>query len=137
VFEHPRNFREKLDTQKQITQLLLFMPSTSLEMHRNRFRPGLCPGPHSGSIQRSLRPLAGRVGARRVLPKNPTLSLALRALAIQAMLCRPPTPPKINPSYGLEKKHSPTQTHRDHRTSFIIFLHLQRSIASSLFILRA
>jgi len=45
VFEHPRNFREKLDTQKQITHLLLFMPSTRLEMHRNRFRPGLRPDP--------------------------------------------------------------------------------------------
>jgi len=87
VFEHPRNFREKLDTQKQITHLLLFMPSTSLEMHRNRFRPGL----HWGSLQRSLRPLAGGEGARRVLPKNSTPSSALRASAIQAMLCRPPT----------------------------------------------
>ena len=33
-----------------------------------------------------------------------------------------------------QKKHSPTHTHPDHRTSFIIFLHLQRS---TLFILRA
>ena len=36
-----------------------------------------------------------------------------------------------------QKKHSSTHTHPDHRTSFIIFLHLQRSMASSLFILRA
>jgi len=36
-----------------------------------------------------------------------------------------------------QKKHSPTHTHPDHRTSFINFLHLQRSIASSLFSLRA
>ena len=36
-----------------------------------------------------------------------------------------------------QKKHSPTHTHPDHRTSFISFLHLQRSMASSLFILRA
>ena len=36
-----------------------------------------------------------------------------------------------------QKKHSPTHTHSDHWTSFIIFLHLQRSMASSLFILRA
>ena len=35
------------------------------------------------------------------------------------------------------KKHSPTHTHRDHRASFITFLHLQRSMASSLFNLRA
>ena len=36
-----------------------------------------------------------------------------------------------------QKKHSPTHTHPDHRASFITFLHLQRSIASSLFNLRA
>ena len=36
-----------------------------------------------------------------------------------------------------QKKHSPTHTHPDHRTSFITFLHLQRSMASSLFRLRA
>ena len=36
-----------------------------------------------------------------------------------------------------QKKHSPTHTHPDHWTSFIIFLHLQRSMASSLFSLRA
>ena len=35
------------------------------------------------------------------------------------------------------KKHSPTHTHPDHHASFIIFLHLQRSMASSLFNLRA
>jgi len=36
-----------------------------------------------------------------------------------------------------QKKHSPTHTHPDHRTSFINFLHLLWSIASSLFSLRA
>ena len=36
-----------------------------------------------------------------------------------------------------QKKHSPTHTLPDHRTSFIIFLHLQQSMASSLFSLRA
>ena len=36
-----------------------------------------------------------------------------------------------------QKKQSPTHTHPDHRTSFIIFLHLQWSMASSLFSLRA
>ena len=36
-----------------------------------------------------------------------------------------------------QKKHSPTHTHPDHRTSFIIFLHLQRSMASCMFSLRA
>ena len=32
-----------------------------------------------------------------------------------------------------QMKHSPTHTHPDHRASFITFLHLQRSMASSLF----
>jgi len=36
-----------------------------------------------------------------------------------------------------QKKHSPTHTHPDHRTSFINFLYLLRSIASSLYILHA
>ena len=36
-----------------------------------------------------------------------------------------------------QKKHSPTHTHLDHRTSFINFLHLLLSIASSVFSLRA
>ena len=36
-----------------------------------------------------------------------------------------------------EKKHSPTHTHPDHQTSFISFLHLLWSTASSLFNLRA
>jgi len=36
-----------------------------------------------------------------------------------------------------QKKHSPTHTHPDHWTSFVNFLHLLRSIASSLFSLRA
>ena len=35
-----------------------------------------------------------------------------------------------------QKKHSPTHAHSDHWTSFINFLHLLRSIASSLFSLR-
>ena len=36
-----------------------------------------------------------------------------------------------------QKKHSSTHTHPDNRTSFIIFLHLQPSMASNLFSLRA
>jgi len=36
-----------------------------------------------------------------------------------------------------QKKHSPTHTHPDRRTSFINFLHLLQSLASSLFSLRA
>ena len=42
------------------------------------------------------------------------------------------------PGYaGTRRKHSPTHTHPDHRASFITFLHLQWSMASSLFNLRA
>ena len=36
-----------------------------------------------------------------------------------------------------QKKHSPAHTHPGQHTSFITFLHLQRSTASSLFSLRA
>jgi len=36
-----------------------------------------------------------------------------------------------------QKKHSPTHTYPDHQSSFICFLHLLRSMASSLFNLRA
>ena len=36
-----------------------------------------------------------------------------------------------------QKKHSPAHTHPGQRTSFITFVHLQRSMASSLFSLRA
>ena len=36
-----------------------------------------------------------------------------------------------------QKKHSPSHTHPGQHTSFITFLHLQRSMASSLFSLRA
>ena len=36
-----------------------------------------------------------------------------------------------------QKEHSPTHTHPAHRASFITFLHLQRSMVSSLFNLRA
>ena len=36
-----------------------------------------------------------------------------------------------------QKKHSPTHTHQGHQTSFINFLHLLQSMASSVFSLRA
>jgi len=51
--------------------------------------------------------------------------------------------PFNSPLYGTtwlgqyQKKHSPTHIHPDHQTSFINFLHLLWSIASSLFNLRA
>ena len=74
-----------------------------------------------------------------------TLSV-LRRLCLWHDLCRGTathTQPFNGPWFGTtrvgryQKKHSPTHTHPDHRTSFIIFLLLQRSMASSLFILRA
>jgi len=39
--------------------------------------------------------------------------------------------------YHYQKKHSPTTHHHDHHPIFISFFHLLRSIASSLFKLRA
>jgi len=36
--------------------------SDSLRVHRIRFRSGLCPGPHSGSLKRSPDPLVGLRG---------------------------------------------------------------------------
>jgi len=36
--------------------------SDSFRVHQIRFRPGLCPGPRWGSLQRSRRPLAGLGG---------------------------------------------------------------------------
>ena len=53
------------------------------------------------------------------------------------------TQPFNAPSFGTtqvawyQKKHSPTHTHPDHQTSFINFLHLLWSTASSVFSLRA
>ena len=44
---------------------------------------------------------------------------------------------QVNRVGRYQKKHSPTHTHPDHWTSFINFLHLWRSIASSVFSLRA
>jgi len=32
------------------------LPSGSFRVHQIRFRPGLCPGPRCGSLQRSPRP---------------------------------------------------------------------------------
>jgi len=119
VFEHPPKFQGKIRHTK--TDLLLvtkfarkvgptvsrfvvktvFMPSTSLEMHRNRFRPGLRPGPHWGSLQRSLRPLAGGEGARRVLPRTPPPPRPFGLRPYRLCCVVPQHPPKTNPSYGL------------------------------------
>jgi len=61
----------------------LFMTQESApeepKMHQNSWRPGLRPGPHWGSLQRSpIRPNWWK-GAYRPLPKNPTSGSALRA----------------------------------------------------------
>jgi len=77
------------------------MPSTSLEMHQNRFRLGLCPGPHWGSLQRSFRPLAGEEGLAASSPRTPPppRPFGLRPYRLRCVVSQ--HPPKINPSYGL------------------------------------
>jgi len=93
VFEHPAKFQGKIrhtkidlllvtkfargvePTVSRFVVKTVFMPSTSLEMHQNRFRPGLRPGPHWGSLQHSLRPLAG--GDRGGSPRSPQEPYAL------------------------------------------------------------
>jgi len=45
------------------------MGSFKVEMHRNRFRPGLRPGPHWGSSRRSPRPHS-RLGRGHPLPER-------------------------------------------------------------------
>ena len=75
----------------------------------------------------------------------PTNSVkALKATALKATLSSNTHTQSLNGNLSgstwvgrYQKKHSPTHTHPDHRTSFIIFLHLQRSMASSLFSLQA
>ena len=62
--------------------------------------------------------LGGRKGIRQQQPFNGRLSGTTRVGRYQ-------------------KKHSPAHTHPGQRTSFITFLHLQRSTASALFSLRA
>jgi len=56
---------------------------------------GASPRTPLGKLTALPQTLAGEEGACRVRRKNPTPSSALRASVIQAMLCRPPTPPKI------------------------------------------
>ena len=97
VFEHTREFQVKIRHTKRNYTSFTFYAFYKLGNAPNRFRPGLRSGPHWGSLQRSLRPIAGGEGARRVLFKNPTLSSALRASAIQTMLCRPPSAPINTP----------------------------------------
>jgi len=72
------------------------MPSTRLEMHRNRFRPGLRPGPKLTALPQTPSWWGG--GSRRP-PQEPHPP---RPFGLRPYMCRPPTPPKINPSYCLE-----------------------------------
>jgi len=75
------------------------MSSTGLEMRQNRFRPGLCPGPYWGSLQRSPDPLAGGKGAGCLSPRTPPRLFGPRASRRHCLVLQ--TPPKINRSYGL------------------------------------
>ena len=101
MFEHPRNFREKIRHTKTNYTSFTFYAFYKLGNAPNRFRPGLRSGPHWGSLQRSLRPLAGGEGARRVLPKNPTPPRPFGLRPYWLCCVVPQHPPKINPSYGL------------------------------------
>ena len=70
------------------------MSSTGLEMRQTRFRPGLCPGPHWGSLQRSPDPLTGGEGAGRPSSRTPPRSFGPQASALRASLSRPPNTPE-------------------------------------------
>jgi len=86
------------------------MSSTGLEMRQNRFRPGLCPGPHWGSLQRSPRPHSWWGGGWLPPPQKPQPALALRASGFRCVVHQ--TPPNINPSYGLAYGIPSCITHR-------------------------
>jgi len=80
------------------------MSYTGLTMRPNRFRPGLCPGPHWGSLQLfPPRPPSwwGR-GQGRPVSKDLTSPRLfwLRASVPRASLSRPPNTPENKP-YGL------------------------------------
>jgi len=55
-----------------------------------------------GSLQRSLRPLAGGEGGCSVLPKNPTPPRPFGLRPYRLCCVVPQHPLKINPSYGLD-----------------------------------
>ena len=95
MFEHPRNFREKIRHTKTNYTSFTFYAFYKLGNAPNRFRPGLRSGPHWGSLQRSLRPLAGGEGARRVLPKNPTPPRPFGLRSYRLCCVVPQHPPKI------------------------------------------
>ena len=87
MLEHPPKFQGKIrHTKKDLLLVTKFSKVTTGYACKDCFYAfyklgnapksvlaGALPGPHWGSLQRSLRPLAGGEGARRILPKNPTL----------------------------------------------------------------
>jgi len=52
------------------------------KMHQNSWRPGLCPGPHWGSLHHSPDCLAGGVKAYWPLPKNSTIGSVLSSFKL-------------------------------------------------------
>jgi len=89
VFEHPRNFREKLDTQKQICFYAFYKLGNAPK--------SVLPRTPLGKLTALPQTPSWWGGGSPRPPQEPHPSSALRASAIQAVLCRPPTPPKINP----------------------------------------
>jgi len=108
------------------------------KLHSACLTDPLLPPVHCTDLHRSQgRPLHGKSGLDTIRWRYPcSIRLCVR-------LHYTHTHTHTKPFNGLlsgttrvgryQKKHSPTHTHPDHRTSFIIFLHLQRSMASSLF----
>ena len=121
---------------------------TASQRGRGRGRAVGEPGPGATPAARALAPASlPRLLAPSTLTRHTgTRSSAAQQLARPLQRGRLHTHTHTQPFNGLwsgttrvgryQKKHSPTHTHPDHRTSFII-LHLQRSMASSLFISRA
>jgi hypothetical protein len=60
------------------------------EMPQNRWRPGLCPGPHWGSLRRSPRP-PSRMGRGPAPPQTPPPSTP------SASRCSAPSAPHLSP----------------------------------------
>ena len=72
------------------------MSSTGFEMRQNRFRPGLLPGPHWGSLQSSRRP-KGLVGRGLASRHGRSLVFTARcyASAVLAMALCPSVCPSV------------------------------------------
>jgi len=94
VFEHTREFQGKIRHTKRNYTSFTFYAFYKLGNAPKSVSAGALPRTPLGKLTALPQTLAGGEGAHRVLPKNPTPASALRASAIQAMLCRPPTPPE-------------------------------------------